>query len=48
MSGPNHHCHAELVSASIFQTAMSVKVAEWTLKQVQVDDLLISLEGSVG
>jgi hypothetical protein len=29
--------HAELVSASILQSAMSVQVEEWTLKQVQGD-----------
>ena len=33
----NQHRHAELVSASIYQQRPSVRVARWTLKQVQGD-----------
>jgi hypothetical protein len=46
MSGLSIHRHAELVSASIRQPAMSVLLEKWTLKQVQGDGMAIALEGS--
>ena len=42
------HGHAELVSASIAPQPQSVRAEKWTLKQVQGDEMAISLEGSVG
>ncbi|MEL6238689.1 MAG: hypothetical protein AAFQ90_08865 [Pseudomonadota bacterium] len=40
--------HAELVSASMLPHAPTVLAEKWTLKQVQGDEEIISLVGSVG
>jgi hypothetical protein len=41
MWGFSHHCHAELVSASMPHSQSSGHFEAWTLKQVQGDDLLL-------
>ncbi len=55
---PSPHRHAELVSASIVPQAKVARGEEWTLKQVQGDGVLLTvqvqkllairLDGSVG